>query len=110
MLGIRKERIDPGEPWQNYAETLFSIQRRLGDHAFSNARTWPEIQQAHQTLVAELQRGAPLRPPRTPGRTTQPGFRAAWSVWAHLPRRGALAGAVCDPVYPPSRQAWLHQV
>lgn len=49
MLGIRKERIDPGEPWQNYAETLFSIQRRLGDHAFSNARTWPEMQQAHQT-------------------------------------------------------------
>jgi transposase len=48
LLGIRKERIDPGEPWQNYAETLFSIQRRLADHAFSNARTWPEIQQAHQ--------------------------------------------------------------
>ena len=21
MLGIRKERIDPGEHWQNYAET-----------------------------------------------------------------------------------------
>jgi transposase len=49
MLGIRKERIDPGEPWQNYAETLFSVQRRLGDHAFSNARTWTEMQQAHQT-------------------------------------------------------------
>jgi hypothetical protein len=49
MLGIRKERIDAGEPWQNYAETLFSIQRRLGDHAFSNARTWPDMQQAHQT-------------------------------------------------------------
>jgi putative transposase len=49
MLGIRKERIDPGEPWQDYAETLFSIQRRLADHAFSNARNWPEIQQAHRT-------------------------------------------------------------
>jgi len=49
MLGIRKERIEPGDPWQNYAETLFSIRRRLGDHAFSNARTWPEMQQAHQT-------------------------------------------------------------
>jgi transposase len=49
MLGIRKERIEPGEPWQNYAETLFSIQRRLADHAFSNARAWPEIQQAHRT-------------------------------------------------------------
>jgi hypothetical protein len=49
MQGIRKERIDAGQPWENYAETLFSIQRRLADHAFSNARTWPEIQQAHQT-------------------------------------------------------------
>jgi hypothetical protein len=49
LLGIRKERIDPGQPWQDYAETLFSIQRRLADYAFSNARTWPEIQQAHQT-------------------------------------------------------------
>jgi len=49
MLGIRKERIDPGEPWQNYAETLFSIQKRLADYAFSNARNWAEIQQAHQT-------------------------------------------------------------
>lgn len=49
MLGIKKERIDPGEPWENYAETLFSIQRRLADHAFSKARTWPQIQQAHRT-------------------------------------------------------------
>lgn len=51
MLGIRKERIDSREPWENYAETLFSIQRRLADHAFSNAQTWPEIQQAHRTQV-----------------------------------------------------------
>jgi putative transposase len=28
---------------------IISIQRRLADYAFSNARTWPEIQQAHQT-------------------------------------------------------------
>jgi len=32
--------------WQFH---IISIQRRLGDHAFSNARTWPEIHQAHQT-------------------------------------------------------------
>jgi len=25
LLGIRKEKIEAGEPWQNYAETLFSI-------------------------------------------------------------------------------------
>lgn len=25
MLGIRKEQIDPGEPWENYAETLLYV-------------------------------------------------------------------------------------
>jgi hypothetical protein len=49
LLDIRKERIDPGAPWQNYAETLFSVQRRMADHSFSNARTFPEIQKAHRT-------------------------------------------------------------
>ena len=48
MLGIRKERIDPGEPWQNYTETLFAVQMRLADFAFAKARTWLEIQQAHR--------------------------------------------------------------
>jgi putative transposase len=49
MLGIRKERIEAGEPWQNYAETLFAIQMRLADFAFAKARTWPELQQVHRT-------------------------------------------------------------
>jgi len=48
MLGIRKERIEAGEPWQNYAETLFSIQRRLADHGFSDARNWPEMLREHK--------------------------------------------------------------
>jgi hypothetical protein len=43
MLGIRKERIDPGAPWQNYAETLFGIQKRLSAFAFAKASTWSEI-------------------------------------------------------------------
>jgi hypothetical protein len=25
MLGIRKERIEAGKPWQNYAETLLYV-------------------------------------------------------------------------------------
>jgi hypothetical protein len=28
---------------------IISIQKRLADHAFSNAHTWPELQRAHQT-------------------------------------------------------------
>jgi hypothetical protein len=38
--------------WNDQREGQFhiiSIQKRLADHAFSNARTWPEIQQVHQT-------------------------------------------------------------
>ena len=72
MFGIRKERIDPGKPWQNYAEALFSILKRLVDHEFSNARTWPELELAHQDLVDSLQHGGPLCPPRAPGRAAQP--------------------------------------
>ena len=32
----------------NYAETLFSIQRRMADYGFSNERTWPEMLSEHQ--------------------------------------------------------------
>jgi hypothetical protein len=32
----------------SYAETLFSIQRRLADHGFSNARTWLEMLYEHK--------------------------------------------------------------
>jgi putative transposase len=47
-LAIQKERIEPGAPWQNYAETLFSIQRRLANYGFSKATTWPEMVSEHQ--------------------------------------------------------------
>lgn len=37
MLGIRKERIDPGTPWQNDAETSFGSQKCLCNFAFAKA-------------------------------------------------------------------------
>ena len=101
MLGIRKERIDPGEPWQNYAETLFSIQRRLADHAFSNARTWPEIQQAHQTWwtnyntehhYAHRERQDGRHSPRT----------CCVGCWDAPIRKRCSRGSVCHALYPPS--------
>ncbi len=39
-LGIRKERIERRKPWQNYVETLFSIQQRMADWDFAQATTW----------------------------------------------------------------------
>jgi putative transposase len=51
-LGIRKEAIDRGQPWQNYIETMFSIMRRMADHDVTKARTWAELQTAHDRFVA----------------------------------------------------------
>jgi hypothetical protein len=46
-LGIHKEQIERGQPWQNYIETNFNVMRRMADHDFAKATTWPELQAAH---------------------------------------------------------------
>jgi transposase len=50
MLGIRKERIEPGEPWQNYAETLFSIQQ-------AHRTWWSNYNSEHHYAHRERQDG-----------------------------------------------------
>lgn len=49
-LGITHHHIDPGQPWQNYIETNFNLQRRLADeaeHGFRAATTWDALLAAH---------------------------------------------------------------
>ena len=36
-LGIRKERIEPGQAWQNYVESHFNIVRKMADAKFARA-------------------------------------------------------------------------
>lgn len=100
MLGIRKERIDPGQPWENYAETLFSIQRRLGDHAFSNARTWPEIHQAHQTWWQNYNVEHHYAHRERKVRRHSPEAVLRGMLGRTIPRSGAVAGFVRDSVHP----------
>ena len=101
MLGIRKERIDPGQPWENYAETLFSIQRKLGDHAFSNARTWPEIHQAHQTWWQNYNVEHHYAHRERQGGRHSPEAVLRGMLGRTIPRSGAVAGFVRDSVHPP---------
>lgn len=54
----------------------------MADHAFSNARTWPEIQKAHQTWVREKER---LQGTCAPAHTAFP--RQALIVQALMYRR-----------------------
>jgi transposase InsO family protein len=50
-LGITKHEIERGQPWQNYIETHWSIQRRMADYAFDKATTWDEVYGVHQQWV-----------------------------------------------------------
>ncbi len=52
-LGIKKEQIKKGRPYQNYIETFFNVQRRLGDWHFEKAQTWEDLLAAHEKFVLE---------------------------------------------------------
>jgi hypothetical protein len=52
-LGIEKERIERGKPWQSYVETTFNIQRRMADFHFGGAESWPELVEAHARWLAD---------------------------------------------------------
>jgi transposase len=47
-LGIRKEEIERGKPYQSYVETTFNIQRRMADWHFLRAQSWQELVAAHE--------------------------------------------------------------
>ncbi len=55
-LGIEKEQIEKGKPWQNFVETTFSIQMRMVDHHFAKARSWPELVAIHERWVEDYNR------------------------------------------------------
>ncbi len=50
-LGIRKDRIARKQPWQNYVETLFNVQRRMADWDFARARDWAALADEHARWV-----------------------------------------------------------
>jgi putative transposase len=52
-LGIEKEEIERGRPWQSYVETTFNIQRRMADWHFGKAHSWPELVAAHDAWVED---------------------------------------------------------
>jgi len=50
-LGVAKHEIARREPWQNYVEANFGVQRRLADWGFARAGTWPELLVVHDHWV-----------------------------------------------------------
>jgi putative transposase len=52
-LGVGKEEIEKGRPWQNYSETTFGIQRRMADWHLARAESWAELAEAHDRFVRD---------------------------------------------------------
>ena len=52
-LGMRKEEIEKGRPWQNFSETTFGIQKRMADRHFQRAESWSDLAVAHDRFVAD---------------------------------------------------------
>jgi transposase len=53
-LGIRKERIEPRQAWQNLIEAHFNTVRKMADAKFAQARTWEEIITVHRTWMHDF--------------------------------------------------------
>src|SRR2546426_519182 len=47
QLGIEKNEIKKGRPYQNYIEAAFGVQRRMADWSFEKAHTWEDLLAAH---------------------------------------------------------------
>lgn len=47
-LGIRKEKIEPRQAWQNLIEAHFNTVRKMADAKFARARSWGEMIAAHR--------------------------------------------------------------
>jgi len=52
-LGIKKERIDKRQAWQNFIESHFNIVRRMADAKFAKATSWEEILIIHRTWMRD---------------------------------------------------------
>jgi hypothetical protein len=53
-LGIRKERIEPRQAWQNLIEAHFNTVRKMADAKFARACTWEEITTIHRKWMSDF--------------------------------------------------------
>jgi putative transposase len=53
QLGMSKQEIKKGRPYQNYIETMFNVQRRMADWSFEKAHTWEDLLAAHEKWMRD---------------------------------------------------------
>lgn len=77
-LGVRKEEIEKGRPWQNYSETTFGIQKRMADWHLSRAETWGELAEAHDRFVRDYNAQSHFAHQRREDGRRSPGEVLSW--------------------------------
>ncbi|MBA2714976.1 MAG: transposase family protein, partial [Rubrobacteraceae bacterium] len=77
-LGVGKEQIEKGRPWQNYSETTFGIQQRMADWHFSRAESWAELVEAHDRFVADYNAQSHFAHQRREDGRRSPGEVLSW--------------------------------
>jgi putative transposase len=77
-LGVNKEEIEKGRPWQNFSETTFGIQRRMADWHFGKAESWAELVEAHDRFVADYNAQSHFAHRRREDGRRSPGEVLSW--------------------------------
>ena len=77
-LGMSKEEIEKGRPWQNYAETTFGIQQRMADCHFQKAESWAELARAHDRFVSDYNAQSHFAHQRREDGRRSPGEVLSW--------------------------------
>ena len=80
-LGVRKEEIEKGRPWQNYSETTFSIQKRMADWHFGKAGSWAELVEAHDRFVEDYNAQSHFAHQKREDGRRSPGEVLSWVTW-----------------------------
>jgi len=88
-LGVRKEEIEKGKPWQNFSETTFGIQKRMADWHFQRAESWAGLVAAHDRFVADYNAQAHFAHQRREDGRRSPGeVLSLLGFWDALPPEG----------------------
>ncbi len=77
-LGMSKEEIQKGQPWQNFSETTFGIQQRMADWHFQKAESWAELFEAHDRFVKDYNAQSHFAHQRREDGRRSPGEVLSW--------------------------------
>jgi hypothetical protein len=72
-LGIDKREIACRQPWQNYVEALFGVQKRMADWDFARAETWAALEGEYARWTANYNAQEHFAHQHRPKRWRSPG-------------------------------------